>query len=1035
MGRKMVLDPREDPNLTLEALDRVEDLCNSFERQWRLGDRVAIEDLLADTSGLQRSISLRELLALELESRLLAGERPAPAEYLRRFPAHSEIIDLIFRETETNDTGEPSRLLPKLPCILDDYELVEEVARGGMGVVYRARQLSLNRTVAVKMILAGQFASDADVERFDLEVQAAAWLDHPNIVPIIEVGRWQGQRYFSMSFIDGVSLASRIAAGPLRPREAARLLLTVAEAVEYAHSRGIVHRDLKPANILIEADGRPHITDFGLAKRVRKDDALTATGQLIGTPSFMPPEQAMGKSGLTGALSDVYSLGAVLYAMLTGRPPFQAASAFDTVKQVLEQEPVAPRRLNPTVPRDLETVALKCLEKNPAKRYGSARDLAEELRRYLCGRPIVARPVKPLERAYRWCRRNPVVAAMASAVTLLLLAVTVVSTASAVRIDRLRLEAIEHEQVARAQSARAESERAKAERNLQYAHDMIRQLADSYNLLGDQQQRIEHRLQWYEKAHGLFSSLAHESPSSLDSQAQLAGSFGRLGMAHARAGSSSNAMEAFDHALAILQRLCQQHPEQLQYQRDLAKAFDLLGRQYRLDARHDASLAMHEQACRVQERLMEAEPAGSGSAGLDLAIYYHDLATLQHDLDHFAKSRASFERARQRLEPLAARHPGDMEMQAALADLYCDIGARRASSDSKHMLARSREILQAVVRSRPEESGYRCQLAKVLRSTAVREQQAESALAWQLQCHDVWDRLVHDFPTDVDIKRSSVWSLSDNARFLWFVGRRQEATDALNRALDQMGAVFTEDAPTLHADFEVRVLAMLARSKLQLGDAPGYRQHCRAIMAHCDQRNNYENDLLRVCMLLPDALDDPEQLVHLTKDAATQGSRTLRKKANIGGALYRAGEYEEAIHVLTIVEESNRLALMARLGTAEIVRADNARVALFLSMAHARLGRSSGAQSWLDKARRWIEGEGRLFVAANAPSAGEAGLASAADPSITSTPTVESSVSALGGSPRGPDIEDRIFLADIVFELQMLLAEAQSPTSSFSDAP
>ncbi len=319
-----------------------------------------------------------------------------------------------------------------------DYELLEEIARGGMGVVFKARQVTLNRIVAVKMILSGQLASPEDVERFHAEAEAAANLDHPGIVPIFEVGEHEGQHYFSMGFVDGRSLSARVSVGPLPGREAAQLVRTVCDAVQYAHEHQVIHRDLKPANILLDRDGRPRVTDFGLAKRVQDESGLTATGQVLGTPSFMPPEQAAGKLDLVGPAADVYSLGAILYTPLTGRPPFQSASSVDTLRQVLEREPLAPRDLSSDVPRDLDTIALKCLEKSIPQRYASARELADDLQRFLDCRPIFARPISRLERGWRWWRRNPVVAGLSALAIASLIAVAVVSTIAYSRADEQR---------------------------------------------------------------------------------------------------------------------------------------------------------------------------------------------------------------------------------------------------------------------------------------------------------------------------------------------------------------------------------------------------------------------------------------------------------------------------------------------------------------------------------------------------------------------------------------------------------------------
>lgn len=296
-----------------------------------------------------------------------------------------------------------------------DYELLGEIARGGMGVVYRARQVRLNRRVALKMILAGQFASEADVQRFQSEAEAAAQLDHPGIVPIFEVGEHQGHHFFSMGLVEGESLAARLAGGPLAPALAAELVRKIAEAIQYAHERDVIHRDLKPANVLLDREGVPRVTDFGLAKRIADDSGLTATGQVLGTPGFMAPEQAAGRLDRIRSSVDIYSLGAILYATLTGRPPFQADNALDTLRQVLEQEPVPPRQLNPAIPRDLETICLKCIQKRPEARYGSAAELARDLGRFLNDEPIQARRPSSMERVRRWARKRRASIAVATA--------------------------------------------------------------------------------------------------------------------------------------------------------------------------------------------------------------------------------------------------------------------------------------------------------------------------------------------------------------------------------------------------------------------------------------------------------------------------------------------------------------------------------------------------------------------------------------------------------------------------------------------
>ncbi len=293
-----------------------------------------------------------------------------------------------------------------------NYEILEEVGVGGMGVVWRARQASLNRIVALKMIRGGMLANAEEVKRFRAEAQAAANLQHPNIVAIHEIGEQDGQHYYSMDFIQGRSLHAVCDGKPLEPERTAGLLATVAGAVEFAHRAQILHRDLKPHNVMMDAEGVPHLTDFGLAKRMDMDSGMTQTGAIMGSPSYMAPEQAQGRNDAVGPRTDVYSLGAILYETLTGRPPFQAATALDTVRQVVDAEPAPPRSVNPGVPADLETICLKCLEKEPARRYASAQEFADELGRFLRHEPIHARPATRTERVRKWVKRKPAMAAL-----------------------------------------------------------------------------------------------------------------------------------------------------------------------------------------------------------------------------------------------------------------------------------------------------------------------------------------------------------------------------------------------------------------------------------------------------------------------------------------------------------------------------------------------------------------------------------------------------------------------------------------------
>ena len=317
-----------------------------------------------------------------------------------------------------------------------DYELLQVLARGGMGVVYRAWQRGLRRIVALKMIRSGRFASNEEIRRFLVEAEAAANLDHPHIVPIHEVGVHEGQHFFSMKLFNGGSLARHVPHLVGDPRSAARLVAVVARAVHHAHRHGILHRDLKPSNILLDDDGRPHVTDFGLALRVGEDSHITLPGDVLGTPAYISPEQASGRRGAVTTASDVYSLGAILYTLLTGRPPFETGSAVETLLLVRTKEPERPRAVRPDVDIDLETIALKCLEKDPQRRYASAEALAEDLERWLAGEPIEARPLGRAGRLWRWARRNPSLAAAVGLAALALVATAAIAIGFAAYRDR-----------------------------------------------------------------------------------------------------------------------------------------------------------------------------------------------------------------------------------------------------------------------------------------------------------------------------------------------------------------------------------------------------------------------------------------------------------------------------------------------------------------------------------------------------------------------------------------------------------------------
>jgi len=482
---------------TLELIDRI---ALEFETAWRDGSPPQIEKYLEGFQDEEQGELFRELLAIELEYRRRLGEEPDGTLYEAEFPQFTAIVQAVIRHDlqrhadpaeksraairqalhstprslAADDTGDGLANLSRqgddlaaedMPARVGEYEILGRLGRGGMGVVYKARQISLNRIVALKMILSGSHASKEEIQRFRSEAESAAQLQHSHIVPIYEIGEHRGHHYFSMGFVDGRSLDELIEDNPLSSRQAATYVKAIAEAVHYAHQQGVLHRDLKPSNVLVDHQDEPHVADFGLAKLTTSDAELTLTGQVLGTPNYIAPEQALGHSKQVQATSDVYSIGAMLYALVTGRPPFNADTTAATIMQLVETDPVPPALINPSVDQDLETITLKCLEKSPQNRYTSAEELALELGRYLRGEPIHARPIGVIGRLRRWCSRNRAVAALLVAIMLALASGTGVSGYFALQA-RAQAEAAKIQaQEATAARKTADEKAADAERN------------------------------------------------------------------------------------------------------------------------------------------------------------------------------------------------------------------------------------------------------------------------------------------------------------------------------------------------------------------------------------------------------------------------------------------------------------------------------------------------------------------------------------------------------------------------------------------
>jgi hypothetical protein len=453
MSERLRVEPDFLPP-AVEAL--VDEACDQFEAACQKaglsGPLPCIEDYVADVASAERGILVQELIPLDVHYRRRRSETPRPQDYQDRFPgidpqwlagaveASQEPHGQAMGHWQTGPWKAAGSIPPDRDAIgptqatgadeplVPGYEILGELGRGGMGVVYKARQTSLNRLVALKMVLAGGYAGPEQITRFRAEAEAVARLQHPHIVQVYEIGQHAGRSFFSLEYCLGGSLAERFQGQPQPARMAAALVKTLAGAVQHAHEHGIIHRDLKPANVLLAEDDTLKVSDFGLAKQLDAQVAQTQTGSIVGTPSYMAPEQTAGQSKEVGPATDAYALGAILYEALTGRPPFRAASPLETLEQVRRQEPVSVRQVQPKVPKDLEIICQKCLQKDPVKRYASAAVLAEDLERFLAGKPIQARPVGQVERLGRWCRRNPMVASLTTAVFLLLAAVAGVAS-------------------------------------------------------------------------------------------------------------------------------------------------------------------------------------------------------------------------------------------------------------------------------------------------------------------------------------------------------------------------------------------------------------------------------------------------------------------------------------------------------------------------------------------------------------------------------------------------------------------------------
>jgi tetratricopeptide (TPR) repeat protein/predicted Ser/Thr protein kinase len=488
--------------------------------------------------------------------------------------------------TRTSDATAHDAAPP--PAVVPGYRLERELGRGGMGVVYLATQDGLNRQVALKMVLSGDHASATEKGRFLAEAEAVAAVRHPGVVQVFDFGTHDGRPFFALEFLAGGSLTDKLKGTPLPAKEAAKLVEAIARAVQAAHDVGVIHRDLKPGNILFDADGTPKVTDFGLARKGDSNTGLTATGAILGTPSYMAPEQAEGRKDV-GPAADVYAVGAILYECLTGRPPFRAATPLETIHQVLKDDPVPPSRFSPKLPRDVETVCLKCLSKDPRKRYPTAGAVADDLHRFLTGEPIVARPVSAAERGWRWVKRNPLLAVVVVGGPLLLVGTTLIVLIALLMTAAANWQLASARLNAEARLVEARQEREKAHARLEKAVEAVDKMMTRVNSerWATNPALQDERRQVLEDAVAFFAGFTGEDSNDPRVRAETAKAHTRVGGAYLMLSELDKSAAAFREAILRYDGLMAEFPDHPEYQAAASEVHALLGNTHALSARYD----------------------------------------------------------------------------------------------------------------------------------------------------------------------------------------------------------------------------------------------------------------------------------------------------------------------------------------------------------------------------------------------------------------------------------------------------------------
>jgi tetratricopeptide (TPR) repeat protein len=968
----MSSQPTEYEQLPLEVAARIDAACDRFEQAWKAvpagGTIPNLAAYVGEADEPTFPMLLRELAAIDRACRQRYG---FPAQ-----PDENPELGAVARDSVTSVAGSgrrgvslPASRMANGPRV-SGLELLEVLGSGGMGVIFKARQLTLGREVAVKFVQDAHLEGARQHERFLREARAIARLKHPHLVQLYEFGEVPStdgatsQPYLVLEYIPGGSLADHLRGSSLSPGEAARLIETLAEAIHYAHQQGVIHRDLKPANILLQkseirnpqsdaqteifSDVRfkmselyPKITDFGLAKFLT-EAGLTRTGDVLGTPSYMAPEQAIGKVGVITAAVDVYGLGAILYEALTGRPPFRAETGVATLSQVQQDDPVPPRRLQPTVPRDLETICLKCLRKEAGRRYATAQELADDLRHFRAGESIRARPVGRGERVVRWCRRKPVVAGLLAALVFVFLAGFSGVLVLWQRDRRHAAEAERERDIARQQQKRAEHHlrriRESADRLTKLGNDLWQRpgLSDTGKAVLDE-------------ALIFYQQLLPEEGSDPDVRLEAAQLYHSLGGIHHILGQWDQAVEAFGQEAHLLFGLLAVEPPKPELRLQLANSHRSRAHVLRDLGKLRDARAAYGQAAELHEQLLGESPADP-HAKIELANTLQNLTTVLSALDDAETLKPLYDRILELDRAAVADAPEDVGCKAELAlgleaqgVFFLDT---RQNSRAEHVLREALTIRQQLLASGRVSRAYERYVARshanMGRAQAAAGQPGSAEKSYR-EGMKLLDQSVKEFPHLLFYRIELAETMASLADLLEGRNRRQEAEKVRRRVVGQYETLIT-DFPVNSENLRglVQSYVLLGSVLWDLSRHAEAAEMYRKALKRDPESPGANNGLAQFLATGPELpLRNPAEAARLAQKAITASPQTGIYWNTLGAARYRCGEHKVAIAAL---ESSMRLR-----------QGGDSYDWFFLAMANQRLGAGAEASRWFARAVAWMD--------------------------------------------------------------------------------